>query len=190
MPSILLTPPAAEPLTLAEAKIWLRVEHDDDDELIASLITGARTLVEQETRRALITQVWRIVRDSWPASGRLEISPAPLRQVLAVRIYDAAGAAQEIETDVFTLATGGAPGVLGLLPGALPQQPGRALAGIEIDVEVGYGADGSAVPEPLRQAIRLLVAHGYENRGGEPAGNARLPAHVALLIAPYRVLSL
>jgi uncharacterized phiE125 gp8 family phage protein len=189
MPSILVTPPAAEPLTLAEAKAWLRVEHDDDDAVIGVLITSARSLVEQETRRALITQGWRIVRDAWPAGGRIEVAPAPVRQVLAARVYDAAGIGQAIDATLFTLATGGAPGMLGFLPGSLPA-PGRAIAGIEIDIEVGYGADASAIPEPLRQAIRLLVAHAYENRGAETAGNARMPPTAAALIAPYRVLTL
>ena len=48
------------------------------------------------------------------------------------------------------------------------------------------------VPEPLRQAIRLLVAHWYENRGLVATGTtiAVLPATVAALIAPYRMLSL
>lgn len=189
MPSILITPPVAEPLTLAEAKAWLRVEHDDDDAVIGVLITSARSLVEQETRRALITQSWRVVRDAWPAGGRIEVSPAPVRQVVAARVYDSAGVAQAVDATLFTLATGGAPGVLGFLPGSLPW-PGRAVAGIEVDIETGYGADGSAVPEPLRQAIRLLVAHGYENRGGMPGDNARMPATAAALIAAYRVLTL
>lgn len=189
MPSILITPPVAEPLTLADAKAWLRVEHDDDDAVIGVLVTSARLLVEQETHRALITQTWRVVRDGWGACGRIEVSPAPLRQVLAARVYDAAGVAQSVDPSRFTLATGGAPGVLGFLPGSLPS-PGRALAGIEIDIEAGYGADGTAVPEPLRQAIRVLVAHAYENRGGDTTGGARLPASAPALIAPYRVLTL
>jgi len=70
--------------------------------------------------------------------------------------------------------------------------PGRALAGIEVDVAVGYGDAPGDVPQPLRQAIKLLVAHWYENRGlialGQPV--AVLPASAAALLAPYRVLSL
>ena len=88
MSSILLTPPAVEPLSLAEAKAWLRVAHDDDDALIAALVASGRAHIEKETRRALIAQTWRIVRDAWPASGRIEAYPAPLRQVLAARVYD------------------------------------------------------------------------------------------------------
>ena len=44
MPSILLTGPAAEPITLAEAKQFIRVEHDDDDDVIAALIAPYRVL--------------------------------------------------------------------------------------------------------------------------------------------------
>jgi uncharacterized phiE125 gp8 family phage protein len=191
MSSILLTPPAAEPLSLAEAKAWLRVDHDDDDALIAALVASARIHIEKETRRALIAQTWRIVRDAWPAGGRIEAYPAPLRQVLAARVYDSAGAAQAIDAEVFAIDGAAAPGVIAFAPYALPR-PGRAIAGIEIDVEAGYGATASDVPEPFKQAIRQLVAHWYENRGaGPPDENAlRMPASVAALVAPYRVLTL
>jgi uncharacterized phiE125 gp8 family phage protein len=86
MPSILLIAPAVEPISLAEAKAFLRVEHDDDDDVIAALIAGARLYVEGQTRRALITQSWRLVRDAWPQCGRIEVRPAPLQALDAARI--------------------------------------------------------------------------------------------------------
>jgi uncharacterized phiE125 gp8 family phage protein len=57
---------------------------------------------------------------------------------------------------------------------------------------VGYGDDATDVPEPFKQAIRLLVAHWYENRRIIAASGevASLPASVSSLIAPFRVLSL
>jgi uncharacterized phiE125 gp8 family phage protein len=191
MSSILLTPPTVEPLSLVEAKVWLRVAHDDDDTLIAALVASARTHIEKQTRRALIAQTWRIVRDAWPANGRIEAYPAPLRQVLAARVYDSTGAEQAIDAEAFTIDGAAAPGVIAFAPYALPR-PGRAVAGIEIDVEAGYGASASDVPEPLKQAIRQLIAQWYENRGvGPPDENAlRMPASVAALIAPYRALAL
>lgn len=96
MASILLTGPAIEPLTLAETKEFLRVEVADDDALITSLIAAARNHVESETRRALITQSWRLVFDCWPGIGRIDVRPAPLQSIVAARVYDSAGAAHTI----------------------------------------------------------------------------------------------
>jgi uncharacterized phiE125 gp8 family phage protein len=190
MSSILLLPPAVEPLTLAEAKLFLRVEHTDDDALISALIAGARIHLETDTRRALIVQTWRAVRDAWPADGRIAVTPAPLRQVVAARVYDFSGATQAVDPQAFALDK--ASSVLGFAPWSLPQ-PGRVVGGIEIDVETGYGATAADVPEPLRQAIRLLLAHWYENRAVAANGSATakpLPANVAALLAPFRGLSL
>jgi uncharacterized phiE125 gp8 family phage protein len=79
MSSLLLTAPAVEPLSLDEARDYLRVETNDDDALIGALIAGARIHVEAQTRRALITQSWRLSLDAWPEDGRIEVVPAPLR---------------------------------------------------------------------------------------------------------------
>lgn len=184
MPSILLTAPAAEPLSLAEAKAFLRVEHDDDDDVIGVLIASARIHVEALTRRALITQIWRRTLDAWPADGRLIVLPAPLAALVAVRVYDSDGTPSALDLQNFVVDTAGSR--LVFAPWAL-MQPGRAAAGIELDVSVGYGGAAEDVPEPLRQAVRLLTAHAYENRGN---ADLAVPATVAALIAPYRVLSL
>lgn len=190
MASILLAAPAAEPITLAEAKLYLRVEHSDDDALIGALIAATRTHVETRTRRALITQTWRCIFDRWPRDGRLSLARAPAREVLAARVYDNEDVAQDVDTDAFVIDKGSAPAIVGFAPWAVPY-PGRSIAGIEIDVSFGYGA-AADVPEPLRHAVKLLLAHWYENRGvtvnsGE---SAPMTAGVESLIAPYRGLSL
>ncbi len=188
MPSILLSGPALEPVALAAAKNFLRVEHAADDDLIALLIVGARAHVETQTRRALITQSWRLVRDRWPAS-RLAVLPVPLQALTAARVYRADGSAQAIDLAAFTLDTASAPAQLAFA--GLPA-PERSVGGIELDIVAGYGDAPEDVPEPLRQAIRLLTAHWYENRGVVALGHevAVLPASASALIAPYRVLSL
>lgn len=191
MSSILLDGPAVEPVSLAEAKAHLRVEHDADDDTITALIVGARIHIETQTRRALITQTWRITRDAWPASGRLRLVPVPLRELVAARIYQADGTAQEIDPDMFAVDAASAPAVLAFGKGALPR-PGRVVGGIEIDIETGYGDAPDDVPQPLRQAILVLLAHWYENRGLIAVGHevALLPESVGALIRPYRVVSL
>lgn len=189
MSAILITGPVAEPLSLAEAKTYLRVEHADDDGLIGALIVAARSHVESLTRCALLLQTWRVVRDAWPRDGRVIARIGPLRAVTAARVFDGAGNASDI--DVGRFVTDAAAGVIASPAWSLPL-PGRDVAGIELDVEIGFGASASDVPEPLRQAIRLLVAHGYDNRGvvSPDHSGTLLPAGVHALIAPYRVLSL
>ena len=159
--------------------------------LITALIAAARSHVEAQTRRALITQTWRLVRDVWPADGRIAVLPAPLRALTAARVYDAEGATH---SDRYRGLRGGCRGGAGdpdFAPWSL-RQPGRPAAGIEIDVQVGYGDAAGEVPEPLRQAIRLLVAHWYENRGLVAVGQTWrcCRRRSSALIAPYRVLSL
>ena len=191
MSSILLTGPAFEPITLAETKAYLRVEHNDDDDVIAALIAGARVHVEAQTRRALITQTWRLTRDVWPVDGRMLILPAPLRQLVAARIIKPDGTAQAIAPSAFTIDRAGAPAILAFSPGSLPVS-GRPVAGVELDIEVGYGDASMDVPQPLRQAIKLLVAHWYENRGVTAIAHevTVLPLTASALLAPYRVLAL
>src|SRR3569832_1505142 len=101
MPSLLLQSPALEPLTLDEAKAYLRVEHSDEDETIAALLTAARLQVEAQTRRALITQGWRLALDAWPDSGVIPARPGPLQSLSAARVYDLDNVAHSADTHSF-----------------------------------------------------------------------------------------
>lgn len=187
MAAILIEPPASEPLSLAEAKNYLRVEHAADDTLIQSMIAAARMEVEARTRRALLTQTWCIVLDRWPGSGTIASPVSPLREVVAARVYDEAGEPQALDPDIFILNTAAAPGLIAFDAGRVIQ-PARDIAGIELDIEAGYGA-AADVPAPLLQAMRLLLARAYEYRG-QGERNDPLPEGIAVLLAPYRVVSL
>lgn len=65
----LITPPAVEPVTLAEAKAHLRVSIPDDDTLIAVLISAARQNAENYMNRQIITATWEVTFDAFPVSG-------------------------------------------------------------------------------------------------------------------------
>ena len=187
MAAILIEAPASEPLSLAEAKNYLRVEHNADDALIASQISAARIQVESRTRRALLTQTWRIVLDRWPQSGVVVSPLSPLREVVAARVRDETGEAQALDTDIFIPKTASAPGLIAF-DASRVIHPLQDIAGIEIDFEAGYGA-AADVPASLVQAIRLLVARAYEYRERSDKSDA-MPEGIAELLAPYRVLSL
>ncbi len=187
MAAILIEPPAGEPLSLSEAKNYLRVGHDTEDALIASLIASARMQAESRTRRALMTQTWRIVLDRWPSSSVIVSPVSPLREVVAARVRDQAGEFVALDADIFIANTASAPGLIWFDAGRVTQ-PGQAAAGIEIDIECGYGA-AADVPAPLVQAMRLLLARAYEYRGHEEKAGF-LPEGIAALLAPFRVVSL
>src|SRR6059058_1041830 len=103
MPAILLIPPSVEPWSVAEAKAFLRVQHDDDDAVIAALIAAARGHVEALSRRALLVQRWRFVLDAWPANGRVNLRMGPLRSMIAARVFDAAGNAHAMDLASFVV---------------------------------------------------------------------------------------
>lgn len=201
MQSILIAPPAAEPVSLAEARAWLRVDTNDEDAVVASLISAARMLVESATRRALVTQGWRVTLDAWPAgrgygswsvlatgpntaASEIAIPLAPVQSVSAVRVYDAAGEPQTLGPTTYRLV--GAPERARILFATQPPLPGAKAAGVEIDLIAGYG-DPPDTPAALRHAILALVSWWFDNRGDVASTGAdNLPPRIAALIAPFR----
>jgi uncharacterized phiE125 gp8 family phage protein len=184
MSPILIVPPAAEPVTLAEAKLYLRTASPDEDDLILALIRAARHLVEAAGNRLLVSQTWRLLCDAWPPGGMLRLPLGPVMAVAAARVRATQGPAMVVDEGALRLEPGSDPPLL-RLAGPLPA-PQWPHAGIEIDLVAGYGAPAD-VPEPLRQAVLMLVARWFENRGDAAShGDARLPADVLALLAPFR----
>ena len=190
MPSILLTGPAIEPWSVEEAKSFLRAENDDDDAVIASLIAAARSHVEAMTHCALIAQTWRLVLDQWPHDGRIKPGRGPLRALTAARVYNSAGIATPIDVGTFVLDK-----TAGVIVSSAWVLPGRASAGIELDIEIGFGTSATDVPDVLRHAVRTLAAHWYENRSLIAIGQsvAMMPAsqrHDRELPRPFALIVL
>jgi len=157
MASILLTPPAIEPLSLAETKAYLRVETADDDPLIAALIAAGRIHVERQTGLALLTQGWRLVLDCWPENGSIAVGPAPLQALSAARVFDFDGEARAVDLRPFVLDP--STSTLAFRAWTLPM-PTRIAAGIEPRCHHGfrrYGrrCAGAAAPggPPVRRAL-------------------------------------
>ena len=188
MTSYLLAGPAGEPVTLAEAKAYLRVDDGAEDGLIATLIAAARLHLEGITGRALIAQTWRLVLDCWPPERAVTLPVVPLMSLTAVTAYDADGEATELELEQFATEPGRV-----LLPLSIEGAPAlRARQGIEIDYVAGYGADAEDVPADLRQALLTLVAYWFENRDAViVAGSGGVvPSGFDRVVAPYRSVRL
>jgi uncharacterized phiE125 gp8 family phage protein len=71
----LIAGPAAEPVTLADMRAFLRLDDPAEDELVTTLIATARECVEAASGRRLIAQTWRLALDRWPC--RRIVDPRP-----------------------------------------------------------------------------------------------------------------
>jgi uncharacterized phiE125 gp8 family phage protein len=190
MSMALIEAPEEEPVSLADMKAHLRVEHAAEDALIEGLILAARQYCEGFTRRSFIEQSWRLSLDRLPEGGEIGLPRPPLVSVDAVRIYDAGGEAETVSPQLYFADTVSQPGRLIFTEFIAP--PGRAACGVEIDFTAGYGPAPEDVPEAVRQAVRLVAAHWYERRElmDSPAAGRTLPFAVAGLLAPFRLVSL
>ena len=179
----LLSPPAAEPVTLAEVKDHLRITHDDEDALITGLAVAARNAVEARGGLALIAQDWRFALDAVPDDAVM-LPLTPVWSVNEISVLDRDGAPQIVDTSAYESAAGRV-----RRASAWPQ-PGSAIDGVRIVFTAGWSGAAS-VPEDLKQAVKLLAASFYENR--EAAGGTRvysIPGAIDALIAPYRQVRL
>jgi uncharacterized phiE125 gp8 family phage protein len=182
----LTTPPAAEPVTLDQAKAHLKVDTTDDDALITSLIAAARARAEWHTGRAFITQSWTFWLDGWPCDGVIEIPLPPVQSISAVTAYALDDSATVLDAATWQIDTASAPARLALKPNASPPVNLRALNAIAIAFTAGYGG-ASDVPAPIVQAVLMILAALYAHRGDEAA---EIPQDALALLAPYRVVKL
>lgn len=187
MPEPLSGPPA-EPLTRADAKAFLRIDHDAEDALLDALISAARRLVEATCGRILLQQDFAVIRDAWPTSGVIVLPVAPVSALLSATVEDISGGTVAVPDGALVLKGERAPALLQVDLTRVPM-PGPRFGGITLTVRAGYGEEAADVPADLVQAVRLAVAHFFEHRDGAGASTA-LPDQVLALIAPYRVVRL
>lgn len=160
----LITPPTAEPVSLAEAKAHLRVAHASEDTLISTLIKAARLHVEATLGRALVTQTWDFWLPAWPESGVLELPRPPLQSVTYVKYRDLDGVTQTLSTGDYVVVAPGIVGTVEEAPGATWPSTQTHPQAVNVRFVAGFG-DAETVPDDIRCALLLIVEHLYRNRG-------------------------
>ena len=179
----LLEAPAEQPVSLEEAKAHLRVDSDEDDTLIGSLIAAAVGHLDGATGilgRCLVTQEWALDLDAFPETIVLPL--APVVSVDAVKYLDDDGEQQTLASSGYVVSAGrieAAPDT------DWPSTQARNGA-VTIEFTAGYGA-ATDVPPALKAAILLLIGNWYENRETVNVGNiaSELPFTVQALTTPY-----
>lgn len=167
MTSKRLTPPQNKPVSLAETKNNLKIDHDGEDELLSGLIDQATDHVESYTGLRLIEQEWRFAFDCVPEDHVFNLSQGPLRSVAAMRFISRNSQATEIpgsDYQVDDLSRIPRINLHSYSASALQTDPSQ-LNAIEIDAWLGFGPIGTEIPEDIRRALLLTIAHWYEYRG-------------------------
>lgn len=179
--------PVAEPLSLDETKLHLRVDHDFEDTLIESMIQAAREYCEQFARRSFITQTIVQTFDNFPidshhairewdgCSGRrrraqsqaIELEQGPVQEVVSIEYFDEATSAYiTLATDKYQVSLNSevkdritpAPGV------SWPSTHPDRLDAVRITYKAGFSDSPYKVPKSARNAMLLLIGGWYANR--------------------------
>lgn len=164
-----LTAPAAEPITLAEAKSHIRVDNTVDDALISGYITTAREWCEDYLDRALVLQQFVMKLDAFPTE--IEVPRPPMASAgtaTAVTITYTTGytlATATLATTSYRVDREDTPGKVRNLynqswPSHLIDQNS-----VVVTWWAGYG-DASGVPQRAKTAMLMCVHELYEKRGG------------------------
>ena len=190
----MVTEPAEEPVTLAEAKAQLRVTFDDDDALISTLISAARQKAETEIDRRFVTQTLDYKLENFPISATdaqiwvnvpsvIVLPVAPVASVTSVSYVDAAGTTQVLAPNTAYLAKTGTPGAVHPFPvTSIWPYARQQLDAVTIRFVAGYG-DAADVPAVIKAAILLLVDHLYVNRSSVTADSlTEMPMGVRYLL--------
>lgn len=204
---VLTTSPATEPVTAEELRLHLSETADGlPDAQADALISEARELIEQMTGLALITQVWTLVLDRWPAGAEpwwdgvrqgaigdlhalnsmraVTLPRYPLQSVGVVTVFDDAGTGATVnigatfDVDVFRR-----PGRMVLRNGATWPIALRASNAIVIEYTAGYGESGTDVPASLKRAVKQVASYLHTHRGDDCSPDAAIDSARSILDA-------
>lgn len=149
--AVMVTPPATEPLTLAEIKLFLRVDGSDEDSLLNSLTIVAREMAEKYTGHVLITQDWQMSQ-VFVAGQDIPVIPEPVQNITQVAVeYN--NVQTVISASEYELA----------IDNMLSFSSNISADKVIIDVTAGYGA-AEDVPAPIKQGILHCISYLYHHR--------------------------
>lgn len=200
--------PTEPVVSVAELKEYLRIDNNLEDGRIQVMEAAAVKMLENYTDHKFVEQIWDVFMDNWPMSssrkwwdGTREISinemvtpnrniTLPIGSGIELVQFSTYSDDQEIvETPSnYVFDSAGPRCRVGLKLGAVwPTTILRPSNGIRFRVKVGFGLS-AAVPMDIKQAVKELVAHMYENRGDQ--AEMKTPPHIFALVDGYRRVKL
>jgi len=175
--------PTDLPVTVDEVKAALNVDFTDDDALIEAFIGAAVDAVEKMTGLQLMTQTWQMAFED-PATI-VDLPRLPVQSVSSIIFYDSDNvSASASVSDYYLFGDDRSAWMEPKANAVWPAHYARADA-ITIVWVAGYES-ASEVPDALRQAVKMLTCHFYENRSAVGKAMAEVPLGVQSMIGLYR----
>ena len=166
--------PVAEPVLLEELRDHIRHEDTEVDlAYLHAVINAARTAVEEQLGRALITQTWRLTLDRFPCVVRLP--RPPLQSVTSIQYVDTDGATQVLSSALYRVDTNSEPARIEPAYGESWPSTRGVIGAVTVTFVAGYGDVGAAVPELIRHWIKVLAGTMYEHREEVITGTIAIP---------------
>lgn len=185
------TPPSVMPVALADAKLDLRVDQADEDTLIDSLIAAATDYLEAPNgaiNKAFTTQTWTLSVKCPDRNYRIWLPVTPVQSITSISYYDADNVQQTLTVSDFYFHGDEDWAYIEPKQGVTWPATYDRLDAITVEFVAGFGASADDVPQTIRQCVRLLVGHWYQNRSAVEVGTitSELPVAVDALISLNR----
>lgn len=185
-----------EVVSLSELKEWLKVNEEDtlEDATIDALNRHARQRLESELRRSFITKPFDQVMQETPCAYEVELARSPLVSIASIKGFTDTDATDSggvtMSSSGYYVDTANEPGRVVALNGFAWPTATRSANSFIVRFTAGYSTGSSGVPEPIKTAVKALVAYWYERRGDEALDDATtrqrpLPTHVKALLEDY-----
>jgi uncharacterized phiE125 gp8 family phage protein len=169
-------------ITTAEAKAHLRIDHDDEDSYISTLIDAAYDFAENYTGRKIRDQEVSESLDDF--KEEIELKYNPVQSITSITYYDS-NDTQQSQTDYF-LDTKELRAIL--KPDYDDSWPSTNCdyENVVITYQVGY----STIPDAVNQAVLLIIGSLYDQRENHIGTTInKIPVSAEYLLSPYRIVS-
>lgn len=179
----LITPPATEPVSRAEAKAQCVVDvgFTADDALFDIYIAAARSSAEKYTGTGIMPQSWTLTVPQFPQCGEfIELPRGPVVSIDSITYLDQAGATQTLDPSLYVWERSQLSDRISLAANQVWPSTLRQADAVSIAFTVGFVADITAnplvplVPTDLKAALLMRVADLYRNREAQLVGGGGL----------------
>lgn len=146
--TVVVTPPAFEPVAIEDAKAWMGIDSDDNnhDTVVTLLIQAMREYAENYTHSAFIQRTLRSYMPCWPVSdeggNEIELDFPPLVSVSWIKYRDTSGALTTLAADQYDVHDWRKPAVIVPAWGTSWPAHRYAMDAIQVQFVAGY-PDGS-----------------------------------------------